>query len=397
MGLYGASRIEGFASLFPSNKTPVTADVLEAGWIFAFAIIYISFLFVLPGYKGKRRWFVLIRVTCSCVVGLILMLGNFGMEWEVARLTTRAPYKAYTSTELDTAAVGMKVGLRGVNITLYVPEDDVPHELTGETINYNERFWWSWGQGRLGFGPFAGEIQREFRQAQYRGAPLPILWIAEYFTLDGEGIRFGRHYMRAGWYAHIVIWAAFPTYLMANIFYFMVLHYGAFFTLLTGLLQICGCVIWASVRNPVPLVIPFEDGALRTSYGVHFWLTLVNGLFCVLVGLVVGFLDFRYPDELADFFGIDPLQNYEEHYYTAEELKIETKKTAKEASPGNVELGEMPPATANDAENKQEAGHDQEVTRLLKRRTRLSVLQKTRRPDVAPRTRFMTQAGSIHE
>ena len=52
----------------------------------------------------------------------------------------------------------------------------------------------------------AGQIQRDFRRAQHRGAPLPILWVAEYFTFDGEGIRFGRHYMRAGWYAHIVIW-----------------------------------------------------------------------------------------------------------------------------------------------------------------------------------------------
>ena len=57
----------------------------------------------------------------------------------------------------------------------------------------------------------------------------------------------------------------------------MVLRYAARFTLVTGVLQIIACIIWAAVRNPVPLVVPFEDGALRTHYGAHFWLTLING------------------------------------------------------------------------------------------------------------------------
>ena len=52
----------------------------------------------------------------------------------------------------------------------------------------------------------AGLINREFRESQLRGTPLPILWIAEYFTIDGEGIRWGRHYLQAGWYAHIMMW-----------------------------------------------------------------------------------------------------------------------------------------------------------------------------------------------
>ena len=71
--------------------------------------------------------------------------------------------------------------------------------------------------------------------------------------------------------------AAFPCYLLANIFQFMVLRYSALFTLVTGLLQIIACIIWAAVRNPVPLVIPFEEGALHTRFGAHFWLTLING------------------------------------------------------------------------------------------------------------------------
>ncbi len=52
----------------------------------------------------------------------------------------------------------------------------------------------------------AGYVNREYREAQLRGAPFPILWIAEYFTIDGEGIRWGRFYRQAGFYAHIMLW-----------------------------------------------------------------------------------------------------------------------------------------------------------------------------------------------
>ncbi|XP_043197075.1 dual oxidase maturation factor 1-like [Amphibalanus amphitrite] len=394
MGLYEFSRIEGFPSLFAPNKTPVTADTVEAGWIFAFLILFASFLVILPGFRGKRRFFVLVRVTASIIIGLLLMLGNFGMEWEVATLKTRTPYKAYTSAELEGAEVGMKLGLRGVNVTLYVDQDHIPMELKGEVINYNERFWWSWGQGRNGFGPFAGQIQRDFRRAQQRGAPLPILWVAEYFTFDGEGIRFGRHYMRAGWYAHILIWAAFPCYLLANIFQFMVLRYAALFTMMTGLLQIIACIIWAAVRNPVPLVVPFEEGVLRTRFGAHFYLTLINGIFCLLVGLTMIFMDIRYPEYLTDFFGVDPLQDYEEHYYTQEELETETK-GAKESAPGTVELGSITKAAAAADANSEEA----EPGYLLKRRSHLPGLQRSsvRRPEAAPRRRYQAGDTSIRE
>jgi hypothetical protein len=52
----------------------------------------------------------------------------------------------------------------------------------------------------------AGVLQQSFRQAQNRGLPLPILWVVDYFTIDGEGLRYGRHYRTAGWYAHIAMW-----------------------------------------------------------------------------------------------------------------------------------------------------------------------------------------------
>jgi len=60
----------------------------------------------------------------------------------------------------------------------------------------------------------AGRFNREYRAAQFRGLPFPILWIAEYFTFDGEGIRWGRHYRQAGWYAHICMWWVLHSYFL---------------------------------------------------------------------------------------------------------------------------------------------------------------------------------------
>jgi hypothetical protein len=35
-----------------------------------------------------------------------------------------------------------------------VEEDKGNSKLPGEKIDYNERFWWTWDQGRFGFGPY---------------------------------------------------------------------------------------------------------------------------------------------------------------------------------------------------------------------------------------------------
>jgi hypothetical protein len=56
-----------------------------------------------------------------------------------------------------------------------------------------------------------------------------------------------------------------------------VIRYGAYFTVLTGALQLLACLLWAVIRNPNPLIIPFQAGNITTIYGTNFWLTLVSG------------------------------------------------------------------------------------------------------------------------
>lgn len=295
------------------------------------------------------------------------MTSNFGQAWEVGEVTTHTSYKAGTKEEIH-ATVGVKLGLRSVNVTLLQTEEDRRNStLPGEKIDYNERFWWTWDQGRFGFGPYSGVLQQSFRQAQNRGLPLPILWVVDYFTIDGEGLRYGRHYRTAGWYAHIAVWAAFPCWLLANFLFLSVIRYGAYFTVLTGVLELLACLLWAVIRNPNPLIIPFEDGSITTKYGIHFWLTLISGVACFTIGLVIMFLDLRYPDDIALFFGIDPLADYEEYHLTENELSVVHQRG------GNPEMSmEMLPSPQTPATNKTET-----ITQfVLKRRSTIKAAQK---------------------
>jgi len=364
-GFFDFARNEGFPTQFPANKTPVTVDVLEAGFILAFVMLVFCFYVIIPGFRGKYQAAIWVRVTVSVVIGAILMTSNFGQAWEVGEVKTHTAYKAGTKEEIH-ATVGVRLGLRSLNVTLLRTEGDT--KLPGEKIDYNERFWWTWDQGRFGFGPYAGVLQQSFRQAQNRGLPLPILWVVDYFTMDGEGLRYGRHYRTAGWYAHIAMWAALPCWFLANFLFMSVIRYGAYFTVLTGLLQLLACLLWAVIRNPNPLIIPFENGNITTKYGVSFWLTFGSGITCVVIGLVIVFLDLRYPDEIALFFGIDPLADYEEYHLTASELEGVRKKGV-HPEHGMVEMVAPHSSTTEITEPKTQV--------VLKRRTSARVAQKS--------------------
>lgn len=71
-------------------------------------------------------------------------------------MTTTTPYKAGSAAEIN-ASIELKIGLRGVNITLR-NASHLDNDLNKEIINYNERFTWEWDQGRIGFGPYGNYI-----------------------------------------------------------------------------------------------------------------------------------------------------------------------------------------------------------------------------------------------
>jgi len=303
-------RSEGFPSQYSEHHTPVTIDVLETILIAVFVIISIAYISIIPGYRKRQSIYITIKVGFSIAIGCLLLVENFGQEWEYGSTRSKTPYRAGTGQEID-AQMAIKIGLRSVNITLKAkPEEGTP--LAKETIDYNERFPWTWDQGRIGFGPYAGLLQRTFREGQRKGLPIPILWIAEYFVIDGEGIRFGRFYRTAGWYCHILLWTAFACWILANIFLQSVSRYAAYLIGLIGGLQLLTCLVWVLVHNPIPLVIPFEGGVIRMTLGMHFWMTFSCGVFCVLLAIIMIFMDLRYPNTLSTLLQIDPLGQYDE-------------------------------------------------------------------------------------
>ncbi|XP_043248191.1 dual oxidase maturation factor 1-like isoform X1 [Colletes gigas] len=319
MAIFDFGRIEGFPSRYTPNELPVLFDVTEIIVIVFFTIIGIAYFSVISGNSKKQCIYTCVKVMSSVTIGCLLVVENFGQEWEVGFAKTRAPYRAGEEYEIE-ALIGMKIGLRSVNVTLQGKgEDGTP--LAKETINYNERFWWTWDQGKFGFGPYAGLLQRNYRDAQKRGLPIPILWTVEYLTIDGEGIRFGRFYRTAGWYCHILLWAAFAGWILANIFLQTVGRYAAYFTATTGILQILACIVWIAVHNPTPLVIPFEDDTIRIRLGQHFWMTLCCGIACILIAALLIFMDLRYPNTLSTFLGINPLTQYDEYVVQFSELE----------------------------------------------------------------------------
>ncbi|XP_035667437.1 dual oxidase maturation factor 1-like [Branchiostoma floridae] len=309
-GLYQAFRVDGGPTQYPENRTPVTADVLEIGLVFAIAILAFSFLVILPGVRGIQRLFFAVMVSFSILVLATIMVSNFGMEWEKAEVHTKVQYKAFIAEEMD-GTVGVKIGLRAVNITL---KGSGKGALENEEINYNERFNYGQdGQGRIGFGPYASLTNREFRAAQYRGLPYPILWVAEYFTLDGEDIRWHRSYRLAGYYTLTMLWTAFPLWIITNILFCMFIRYGAYFMMLTGGVMLLGNLIFHFLRFGPVLAVPMGTATLVFHYGWCFWLNLAVGSVTVLLGVIILFLDLRFPNVTSTFFsvGSDP-----DEYYT---------------------------------------------------------------------------------
>jgi len=315
-------------AIYPDNKTPFKNDILEVGIFVAFAMIAFSFLIIIPGIRGWERLWATIRVFVALWIGTVLLVTNFAYTWQTDTKCVRTQYKAYTPVHAPIeiqAEVGLHIGLRGINVTLIErpyaectgsgPQSEIDEYLRerpfpGENINYNEAFRWAdpWFQGRFGFGRFASRLNQEFREAQFTGDPYPILWIAEYFTLDGEQIRWFRKFRQAGWYAHIFLWLGFATYLLSMLLFIFVISTGAIFMLYTGLMMLSACASFGIIIiNSPPLKVPFgnNEGAvtfLFPTFGWAWWLTLWTGIATVALAILIWVLNYFMPRRIATVF-----------------------------------------------------------------------------------------------
>ncbi|XP_071795066.1 dual oxidase maturation factor 1-like [Asterias amurensis] len=320
---YSAFREDGRATAYQENKTAVSADVTFAGFVYAFFIVSISLVVILPGIRGKNGIFAAIRFFIAAFIGATILLSLYGQDWESAvqhNVTTQ--YRAFIKDEIE-ADIGVHIGLTNVNITLKgVPEYPQHGEVKGERINYNERFTFCCRQGRQGYSQFAGRINQEFRAAQWSGKPYPVLWIVEYFVFDAEDIRWGRTYRLAGFYTYLTLWTAFPLWVIAIVTSFMVVRYSGLFLLLTGGCLLTGNIIYSLIRyGSTELIIPFgAEHVLVFSKGGSFYLCMVGGIVSSLAGLAIIFLDDMFPFKMATFFNVDPLQDYQDTFENPKHL-----------------------------------------------------------------------------
>jgi len=329
---------------YPENHTAAVVDSIGAGLALAAVVIGVAFIPPWTTYwqwKKKRQFLQYSSVFFSLFIGAVILECNYGGEWQVSVITTRAQYTAYNG-KIVNGTLGLHIGLRGVNVTLV----GIPIQQQNETINYNEHFNWEWMQGRHSFGPYGGKMAQSFREAELRGCPLPILGIAEIFIPDGEYIHWGRYYRMAGYYAHIMLWLAFCAWIVTNVLFLMNVKIGARALIVTGWMMLMANILYSGIirYNYNPLVIPFRDGIINPVYGWSFWLCLAVGLFCCTVGILF-LIIMNFPKGAGVFFGPDQMETATQSVYIF--------KHADEAKPDKeVELDNMdPPKDMEDKEN----------------------------------------------
>lgn len=269
------------------NLTPVILDELAVAIAAGIALVLISFLFILPSFRLTEKSIVsFVGAYLGLFVLAGILLSQYGYNWAEAKITTRTPYKAFSSADI-VADIGIRIGLDGVNITL----EGIPHNQLNETINYNEHYSWEWHQHREGFSKYAGRINQDYRAGLLRGVPIPISWIAEYFVLDGEEIVWGRFYRSAGYYVHSSLWFALRCWVMAVILSVTNLKYSGYFFIMTAaFILLCNVLYTTIIATPsVPFAIPFPDGQLSPQLGWTFYLNLASGLVSFTLGVIILF------------------------------------------------------------------------------------------------------------
>lgn len=145
----------------------------------------------------------------------------------------------------------------------------------------------------------------EHKKALAKGLPFPILTVAEYLSQDGEGFCWGRRYRLAGYYASIILWASFCTWILMNVLLCAVPKYGVYCMELTGILMLTTNAVYAILLPKKPLIIPFENQILIFKYGWCFWVVLAGGLLAVIVGSIVTIIDAIFPNKFSTILEID--------------------------------------------------------------------------------------------
>lgn len=321
-GWFDAFRENGGPTLYSySNRTAVTADVATLTLYIVFLTLFVAFVIIFPGVR-RQRFTTFTSVTLSLFVGTAILVGQHGSAWHTAEVEISSAYRAF-SKEKVMGTLGVNIGLNSVNVTLKA----LPIYNQSSDIDYNERFHW--------YGPT--QIREEYKAALLKGLPFPILTVGEYFTVDAEGFCWGRNYREAGYYTSIFLWMAFALWVLSNLMLVVVPRYGAYLVTLTGFTLLFCNFIYFKLLPSRPLHIRLEQSVLMFNFGWSFWLVMVAGVLCVLMGGAVSIIDLIYPHKFSTILEVDFGTPFDRH--TIIEDSQETKKKKK-----NLPKLEEPPS-----------------------------------------------------
>ncbi|XP_077298544.1 dual oxidase maturation factor 1 mol isoform X2 [Arctopsyche grandis] len=312
-GWFDAFRSDGGPTLYSfNNRTPVTGDVSIITLYVVFATLYFAFLVIFPGIR-KERFTTFSTVTLSLFVGTVILVARHGSGWHVATTTVESSYRAF-STEKVFARVGAYIGLDHVNVTLlaiprynYTPPPDV---------EFNERFNW--------LEP--GGMAASYGAALRRGLPFPILTVAEYLSLGQEGFAWGGQYRAAGYYAGILLWVSFASWLLMNLLVVVVPRYGGYLMVGTGCWLLASALGYWALLPACPLSVQLEGGRLLFTLGWCFWLVIVAGCGCLLAGIIISAVDWMYPHRFSTVIEVDYDTPYDRHVIIEESHDTRFKK-----------------------------------------------------------------------
>jgi dual oxidase maturation factor 1 len=310
-GWFDLFRDDGGPTLYAySNRTSVIGDSTSITLYIVFATLFIAFFVVFPGIR-KERFTTFLSVTLSLFVGVSILVGSCGSGWHTAEAEIISSYRAFSNEKIH-GRMGVYIGLHSANVTL-----EAMHYNKSMDVNFNER---------LNFVR-PTELKEEFKAALVKGLPYPILTVAEYMSVDAEGFCWGRNYRTAGYYTLITLWSSFALWLTMNIMLVTVPRYGAYTMSLTGIVMLSSNAIYVWLLPSRPLQIRIEDVVFHFELGWSFWLVLIAGALCMVVGLSISIIDLMYPHKFSTIMEMDYGTPFDRH--TIIEDSHETKKKKK--------------------------------------------------------------------
>ncbi|XP_033230346.1 dual oxidase maturation factor 1 isoform X2 [Belonocnema kinseyi] len=297
-GWFDAFRNDGGPTLYSyTNRTPVTGDVHLITIFVIFCTIFTAFLIIFPGIR-KERLSTFLTVTLSLFVGTSIQVAQYGSSWHTTSTTIIGSFSAFSKQRM-TAEIGGYIGLMHINITYR----HTPINMDVADVEYNERFFWRTPH----------EMKDMFKESLSQGAPFPIVSLVEYFSFHQEGFSWGSKYREAGYYASIMLWTSFASWMLMNLLLVVVPRYGAFSMIFTGFCLLFTNLIYWKLLPCEPLVAHIDGSILIFDFGWNYWLVLVAGIMCLFAGIVITAIDMIFPHQFSTILEVDYDTPYDRH------------------------------------------------------------------------------------